>query len=335
MQLPSKPSKTRAKVGKRRAWFIFAPTFLLLACSGAAPSDLFAGSLGTTSPTSASSGGAATGGSAPSSAHDAGSVDASAPVSSPPPETPSDDAGPVAPPQLPVADAAPAPGDADAGATEAVCPLAGEAATMIDDGSWPGPNASILPQCGRTGSWYVFNDGASKQSPSEAGAFGPFLTASPPNQVTGYVRTFGTLSEARTGTTAAPHWGAGIGFDLDDAGNATLPYDLKSSAYQGFSFWVRTGTTNQVASIVFAVPTAQTASYVSGAYHETTFAAPAAGVWTKVTVPFSTLLQPSWTVAAERVAFDTSAVETLQWNFDPGAAQALGFDVSIGDVELW
>jgi hypothetical protein len=328
----------RVNVGKRRARLGLALPLLLTACSGAASSELFAGPLGGGSSTSATGGGAASGGAStppPPASKDAGAADASQP--SPPPQAPapSDDAG-VGPVQSPAdagVDASVV--EVDSGNTSANCPLAGESAAVIDDGSGPGPNASIVPQCGRNGTWYVFNDGASKQSPAADSAFGPFLTASPPNQVAGYVRTFGTLSVARTGTTAVPHWGAGIGFDLDDSGNATLPYDLKSGGYQGFSFWIRTDATNQVPSIVFAVPTAQTAAYVSGAYHETTFAAPAAGVWTKVTVPFASLLQPTWTVAAQRVAFDASAVETLQWSFDPGATQALGFDVSIGDVELY
>jgi hypothetical protein len=123
---------------------------------------------------------------------------------------------------------------------------------------------------------------------------------------------------------------------LADAPDGTpRPYDLRSPGYQGFSFWLRTGTNNQLPSIVLQVITSQTASFADGAYHGFSSPAPAAGTWTKVSVPFTKLTQPSWTPAAERVAFDPAEVETVQWSLNSGAQQALGFDVEIGGVELW
>jgi hypothetical protein len=224
----------------------------------------------------------------------------------------------------------------DVDASGGTCPLAGKSAATIDDGSWPAANAAILEQCGRTGAWYTFNDGDSKQSPSSAGPFGPFLTAGPPGGVTGYVRTFGTLSAAATGTASKPHWGAGFGFDLADAADGTArPYDLKSSGYQGFSFWLRTGTENQLPAILFQVVTSETVGFNDGAYHSFTSPSPAPGAWTKVTVPFTKLAQPAWTAPAERVAFDPAAVETLQWSFNSAPQQTLGFDVQIAGVELF
>ena len=214
-------------------------------------------------------------------------------------------------------------GPPDATVTTATCPIAGEAPTMIDDGSWPGENATILPQCGRNGGWYVFNDGASVQSPALTGPFGPFLTDSPPNGASGYVRTWGTLSEASTSTSSQSHWGAGFGFDLDDNPDGTaLPYSLE--AYQGFSFWFRTGQNNQITSIQFSVPTSQTVSYADGAYYGFAFSAPTAGAWVKVTVPFTIMTQPSGTPKSEVVPFDATAVLTLQWSFSSGGKQGPG-----------
>jgi hypothetical protein len=299
----------------------------LIACSGSEPSELFLSpSNATTEPPSTSSPTTDAGG-APASAPDSGTEVDSAP---PPPIQDSGaplDAGAWA---LGEEDSGFQP--IDAGPNTSVCPLANESVTTIDDGSWPAANASILPQCGRTGAWYVFNDGASDQSPNANGPFGPFLTSKPPSRSTGYVRTWGNLSEVSTGTPSSPHWGAGFGFDLDNTGTA-LPYDV--SSYQGFSFWVRTGSSNQIPSTRFSVPTSETVSYADGAYHGFTFPAPAEGVWTEVNVPFTSLTQPSWTLPSEEVTFDQTAVLTLQWNFSSGGSEVLGFDVEIGEIEFF
>ena len=226
-------------------------------------------------------------------------------------------------------DAAPAP-------PPGTCPIAGEEPNVIDDGSWPGQNATIVPQCGRSGGWFAINDGASGQVPAANAPFGPFLTDTPPNGAKGYVRTWGTLSLTSTETKAQPHWGAEIGFDLDDdATGNPQPYDLRAASYSGISFWVRIGPGNQVTPLWFDVPNQATSALSDGAYHSYSFPAPSEGVWTKVTVPFTSLVQPSWTPASERYAFDPTTAETIQWNFDSAAAQALDFDVAIGDVELW
>jgi hypothetical protein len=224
-------------------------------------------------------------------------------------------------------------GDADTPAV--VCPLQGKSASMVDDGSWPSPNASILPQCGRFGSWRVANDGASVQTPLAGAPFGPFLTETPPSGVVGYVRTWGTLSGTTTGVTTQPHWGALIGFDLSSSTGTAEPYDLQSAGYQGFSFWVRIGTTNQLASIVFDVPTSQTVHDSDGAFHSFTFTPPGPGAWTKISVPFTSLAQPWWTPANEIVAFDPSSAISVDWNFDSISTPGLIFDISIGDIELW
>ncbi len=67
----------------------------------------------------------------------------------------------------------------------AACPLSGESASTIDDGSGTATNAAILPQCGRNGDWYVVNDGVSTQFPAAGSAFGPFLMDSPPSTAKG------------------------------------------------------------------------------------------------------------------------------------------------------
>jgi hypothetical protein len=179
------------------------------------------------------------------------------------------------------------------------------------------------------------NDGTSTQFPLAGGPFGPFASVTPPSGAKGYVRTWGTLAPVATETLDDPHWGAEIGFDLDAPGGTPVPYDLSASGYQGFTFWVRTGTTNQLTPIWFDVPTRDTISYTDGAFHSFAFAAPAPGVWTQITVPFTSLTQPTWTPAAERVAFDPTAAISVQWNFDSAASASVAYDVSIGDVELW
>src|SRR4029077_6414978 len=114
--------------------------------------------------------------------------------------------------------------------------------------------------------------------------------------------------------------GAGVGFDLADASDATpRPYDVRSQGYQGFSFWLRTRPGTQTPATSFQVLTSQTASYADGAYHAFSFPTPAASSWTKVSVPFTRLMQPPWTAPSERVAFDPTALLTLQWSFNSGA----------------
>ena len=147
----------------------------LIACSGSDPSELFLSpSNATMEPSSAAPTTDAGIPGTPGSA-DSGVVDASSPPSSL-------DSGPAVDASGWAADAPdsglPVDQPNDSGPAPTVCPLAGEAVTTIDDGSWPGANASILPQCGRTGAWYVFNDGASDQSPNAAGPFGPSGRAS-------------------------------------------------------------------------------------------------------------------------------------------------------------
>jgi hypothetical protein len=254
------------------------------------------------------------------------------------PSEPSADAGDIATNVLPDAgggeDASGAM-EGDSAVFAAPPPLPGKLASVIDDGSWPGLNASILPQCGRSGTWRVANDGVSAQTPLADVPFGAFLTDTPPNGVTGYVRTWGSLSGTTTETSAQPHWGADIGFDLDAASGTAQPYDLRATEYQGLSFWVRIGATNQLSSIVFNVPTSQTLHDSDGAFHGFTFTAPGPGTWTKVSVPFASLVQPAWTPATEIVAFDPSAAISVEWNFDSLTTPGLIFDVAIGDVELW
>jgi hypothetical protein len=307
---------------------------LLPACSGAPSSGLFGLPPDLQSGTAQGSGTSSTQQSA-ATGNDSGTGVAAADASTSP--DPSDDAGDAATTVLPDA------GDdgdlwdagSDAGASAAVCPLPGKAASMIDDGSWPSPNASILPQCGRSGSWRVANDGVSAQTPLEGAPFGAFLTDTPPNGVTGYVRTWGSLSGTTTGTSAQPHWGALIGFDLDALTGTPQPYDLQATGYQGFSFWMRIGATNQLSSIVFDVPTSDTVNDSDGAFHAFTFTPPGPGAWAKISVPFTGLAQPWWTPANEIVAFDPSSAISVEWNFDSITTPGLIFDVSIGDVELW
>jgi hypothetical protein len=86
---------------------------------------------------------------------------------------------------------------------------------------------------------------------------------------------------------------------------------------------------------VFDVPTSETVQDSDGAFHSFTFTAPQPEAWTQISVPFASLVQPSWTPTTEVVAFDPSSAISVEWNFDSIASPGLIFDVSIGDVELW
>jgi hypothetical protein len=179
--------------------------------------------------------------------------------------------------------------------------------------------------CGRTGNWYVNNDGVSSQTPAAGASFGPFQTSAPPEGAVGYVRTFGTVaSQITTGA-----WGCDIGFFL--SGTTTGVFD--ASAYSGVSFWMKPGSTNTAASYYFEVPTAQTVAFTDGAFAMVTLTTPPAGVWTKVQVRWSNLAPAAWATATERVAFDPAAIDAIQWEVASGATQQ-AYDISIGDVEF-
>jgi hypothetical protein len=116
---------------------------------------------------------------------------------------------------------------------------------LIDDFEAAGVsnlNDGIIQTMGRTGYWYVYNDATAggKQLPDPAThSFIPEMIV-PPRGMSNYA-----LHSSGSGFT---NWGAGFGFDVDnagggaDGGNGTpIPYDTTQYGYKGIYFFARIG----------------------------------------------------------------------------------------------
>jgi hypothetical protein len=204
----------------------------------------------------------------------------------------------------------------------------GTACAVVDNGSSTDANgnAAILTTCGRTGSWYVVNDGLTTQTPAAGASFGPFDTSSPPNGAFGYVRTFGQLA---TGTSA---WGCNVGFNLNATPTSTGSYSARM--YSGVSFWMKPSSSNTVSTYLFEVPTTQTYNLADGAFALVARVTPPTGVWTNVQVHWTDLAPAPWASASEAaIAFDPSQIIRIQWELASGST-AESFDISIGEIQF-
>jgi hypothetical protein len=213
-------------------------------------------------------------------------------------------------------------------ACPAYCPLPGKATATIDDGSEPGPAASILAECGRAGAWYTDHDPTSSQTPDD-GLPVPLSTANPPPGASGYVETYGVLSNSGL---SGPY-GASISFDLARSSGVSQDYDALSRGYSGITFWVRiTQPVNVQPYILLQVLDAQTAPTNNGEFfHQYQLPTPQPNTWTQFSVPWSQLHQTMMTEAS----LDLTTLRTVSWQFNetsPGSNTPQPFDVSIGGV---
>ena len=101
---------------------------------------------------------------------------------------------------------------------------------LIDD--MEDQDGSINAVDGRDGAWYTYNDetATGTQAPAVAKDF-TMKAVTPARGDSGFA--------ANTTGSGFTSWGAGMGFDLNNAGAAAKPYD--ASAHSGISFYARTG----------------------------------------------------------------------------------------------
>ena len=145
------------------------------------------------------------------------------------------------PPIIPGADGGPLRGT-DGGV------LAGD---LIDNMDLEVATGSILANGGRRGTWFTFYDGTT-------GGIVPLPSpASPPSAIIGTITSFAGVTTNKaahmTGNGLATY--AGMGFNVN-ALTTAMTYD--ASAYQGITFWARTGT--GTASLSFNVPDMNTSA---------------------------------------------------------------------------
>lgn len=194
-------------------------------------------------------------------------------------------------------------------------------ASVIDD--FEDGDEQILPLEGRSGSWYIGNDGQGMQTPKGDSLVKPSL-----------------LEPARTGSTRGAHtfggpfqvWGALIGTSLGYGDGKALPYDL--SRYSGIRLWVRSGSMapNAAKSVRLNLPMVGTNPGGGCTACSDHFGAdiPLTSKWEQVEVPFSSLKQMGYG-APKLPGPDLQHVVSLQLAFPKGVA----FDLWIDDVVLY
>jgi len=184
---------------------------------------------------------------------------------------------------------------------------------MIDD--FEDGNVTLLPADGRSGAWYMQNDGSGMQLPNQDGMLVALLE--PPRE----------SSERGLHTWGGDffQWGALVRADFDVQLGEAEPYDI--SPYTGVKLWARSGDDGSY-QIDVQIATVETDDDCNACDHygssiETT------PVWQQFTLPFA---------AMERDDFGTSGPSEIELD------QALGvvvrfpredFDVWIDDVSFY
>jgi hypothetical protein len=196
----------------------------------------------------------------------------------------------------------------------------------------------ILSVEGRNGPWFTYNDGSStgQQTPMAGGAFAPSEN-DPPRLIPESLGGGESHYAAQTSGYGFSVWGAGMGFNFT---NPRAAYD--ASAYTGFVFWGRIGSTvgsadGGVAAIRLNVPDANTDSQGDVC----TTCSDYFGVnltftteWKEFTVLFSDLAQVGWGSPYE-LALDATQVYACQFLITTESADGNAgarFDLWIDDI---
>ena len=195
---------------------------------------------------------------------------------------------------------------------------------LIDD--MEHTDGSILPNCNRMGFWFTFNDATTgaTQTPAAGSSFLPSLI---PDGGRG-----SSTHAAHTSGSGFTVWGAGMGFDLNDAGGNTTKNTYDASQYTGFTFYVMAGAGGST-TVRFNVPTKAT-DPVGGICTPSTKCNDHFGEtlnltnsWTQVTVKFSDLAQQGWGTPA---TFQASQMYGVELQFDPN----VNFDLWVDDISF-
>jgi len=217
---------------------------------------------------------------------------------------------------------------------------------LIDD--MEGAEAPLIPTKAdppRRGAWFVYNDGTTDtQTPIESLPFTHDLAGAPESD-----GMTPTAYSARTAGSGYRMWGAGMGFNLnnagcmaDDAGNCApddngVPMVYDVTQFQGISFYAKSYGEGAGVSVAFkvvtegVVPTANGGTCVpmgngqcDGA-HEQSIAMH--NEWEPFEVLFDEIAQPSY-VNANAIDFDPKTVMALQWQ----VPVSTNFDFAVDEI---
>jgi hypothetical protein len=187
-------------------------------------------------------------------------------------------------------------------------------------------DGSIIACTGRIGYWYTYNDATAggTQTPAAGGPFTP--TAIPGGRGT-------SMHAAHTSGSGFTTWGAGMAFDLNNAGGAGAVkgvYD--ASAYTGLTFWAKIDSGSGAVRLNVAdkdtdpsggvcSPAAKCNDHYGSNLTLTT-------TWTEYTIAFSSLTQQGWGEVAP--GFNAKQLMAIQFQSGPGVS----FDVWIDDISF-
>jgi hypothetical protein len=192
---------------------------------------------------------------------------------------------------------------------------------LIDD--FEDGNAAIVEQQGRSGTWYIVNDGKGMQTPRADELLTPSLLSPARSQSQHGAHTFGGPFQT---------WGALIGTSLASSSELGIPYDV--GGHQGLKLWVRSGATSQYAAkqVRLNLPTPGTNTGGGCTVCSDHYGADVAltSKWTQVTVPFSSLKQVGWG-RPHLVSPDLAHVTSIQFLFPANVS----FDLWLDDIELY
>ena len=205
---------------------------------------------------------------------------------------------------------------------------AGGTLVLIDD--MEQNTGSIDGNGGVVGAWYTYNDGtaAATETPPAGAAFVDSAITAGDNPLAP-----SSLFVANMKGSGFTTWGAGMGFDLDNAGGdagVAMPYD--ASKYKGFVFYAKVGT--GTASVRFNVHTKNTdVSGTSGCTGTSTSQCnddfgenmSFTQSWASYTVNFTDLAQSGF---GKKTTWDPN--EMLSIHFQVG--KSTSFDISLDNI---
>jgi hypothetical protein len=165
----------------------------------------------------------------------------------------------------------------------------------------------IIPQQGRNGTWFEYNDGSGTTQYPVTTTGIPFIMSSPGDPAS---PLYAAQIDGSMDSSSSPY--AGMGFTFT---NPEGPYNAAAYGYTGISFWAKVGA-GTASSVRFMVSQSQTTPPSNGGSCATTcydnygenliFT----NTWTQYSVNFNQMTQAGWGIP---VTFDPTSLMTVQW----------------------
>ena len=180
--------------------------------------------------------------------------------------------------------------------------------------------SGIGKACGRLGFWYTYNDGTTgaTQTPSAGTSFLP-------ETIPGGRGT--STKAAHTSGSGFTTWGAGMAFDLNNAGGTATKGTYSAAGFSGITFYAKASASLPLRVNVSTSSTDPVGGICSGAKCNDHFGSSItlSTAWTAYTLTFKDIKQQGWGTPA---TFDATKLVGLQFQVDKGTT----FDFWVDDV---